>query len=147
MNVTVDGATIDYREVGSGPPIVFVHGVYVGGALWDDVAARLPGYRCILPTWPLGAHQHADPSVDVSARAAANRIPAFLDALDLHDVTLVGNDTGGGLCLAALGTGQVGLDRIGGLVLTNCDSYEHFPPKGFDIMVKLCRTAPPLGGC
>lgn len=31
------------------------------------------------------------------------------------------------------------------LVLTNCDSYEHFPPKGFAGLVKLCRTAPPLG--
>jgi len=30
-------------------------------------------------------------------------------------------------------------------VLTNCDSYEHFPPKRFDAMVKLTRGAPPLG--
>ena len=68
----------------------------------------------------------------ISRHATARRIPAFLEALDLHDVTLVGNDTGGGLCLAALGSGHPGLERISRLVLTNCDSYEHFPPKGFD---------------
>lgn len=145
MKVTVDGAVIRYRELGSGQPIVFVHGLYVSGALWDDVAARLPGYTCILPTWPLGAHPDAASGVDVSALANAKRIPTFLEALDLHDVTLVGNNTGGGLCLAALGSGLPGLDRIGRLVLTNCDSYEHFPPKGFAAMVTVCRAAPPVG--
>jgi hypothetical protein len=35
--------------------LLFVHGVYVTGALWDDVIAELgDGYRCIAPTWPLG---------------------------------------------------------------------------------------------
>jgi hypothetical protein len=47
------------------------------------------------------------------------------------DVTLLCND-GGGLCLAPLASGRSGLEGIARLVLTNCDSYEHFPPKGFD---------------
>ncbi|MCU1498405.1 MAG: putative hydrolase, partial [Acidimicrobiales bacterium] len=38
-----------------------------------------------------------------------------------------------------------GLDRIGRIVLTNCDSYEHFPPKGFDTMVAISRRVPPAG--
>jgi hypothetical protein len=29
---------------------VFVHGVYVGGSLWQPLAERLDGVRCILPT-------------------------------------------------------------------------------------------------
>ena len=69
----------------------------------------------------------------------------MLEALDLRDVTLVGNDTGGGLCLAALGTQHPGLQRIGRLVLTNCDSYEHFPPKSFNTMVSLMRRSSALG--
>jgi pimeloyl-ACP methyl ester carboxylesterase len=69
----------------------------------------------------------------------------LIEALDLQDVTLVGNDTGGGLCLAALGTGHPGLARIGRLVLTDCDSYEHFPPKGFERIVTLTRRVPWLG--
>ena len=71
--------------------------------------------------------------------------PSCWRRLDLRDVTLVGNDTGGGLCLAALGTQHPGLQRIGRLVLTNCDSYEHFPPKGFDTMVALMRRSPASG--
>ena len=141
--VVVDGVTVRYHTHGDGPPVVFVHGVYVGGSLWDELVGRLDGLRCIVPTWPLGAHRDPAPDADLSARATARRIPAFLEALDLHDVTLVGNDTGGGLCLAALGSGHPGLERIGRLVLTNCDSYEHFPPKGFDRIAGMARRFPP----
>ena len=144
-SVELDGVTVRYRARGAGQTIVFVHGVWVGGSLWDDVAEHLAGFRCILPTWPLGAHRDPAPGADLSALATAKRIPAFLEALDLTEVTLVGNDTGGGLCLAALGSGHDGVGRIGRLVLTNCDSYEHFPPKGFDTMIKVMRAAPPLG--
>lgn len=137
-SVELDGVTIRYRSRGVGRPVVFVHGVYIGGSLWDAVAERLESVRSIVPTWPLGAHRDPAPTADLSARAIARRVPAFLEALDLHDVVLVGNDTGGGLCLAALGTGLPGVDRIGALVLTNCDSYEHFPPKGFDTFREAC---------
>jgi len=61
-SVDIDGVTIRYRSRGDGPPIVFVHGVWVGGALWDDVADRLGDLRCILPTWPLGAHRDLRPT-------------------------------------------------------------------------------------
>lgn len=141
----IDGVTIRYRSRGEGQALVFVHGVYVGGSVWEPLTDRLAGYRCILPTWPLGAHRDPVPSgADLSARATAQRIPELLQALDLTDVTLVGNDTGGGLCLAALASGHPGLERVGRLVLTNCDSYEHFPPKGFDRIVALSKKAPLL---
>jgi pimeloyl-ACP methyl ester carboxylesterase len=143
--VEVDGVRIRYRSTGSGPVVVFVHGVWVGGSIWDDVARLLPGHGCVVPTWPLGAHRDPAPAADVSALATARRIPQFLEQLGLEDVTLVGNDTGGGLVLGALGTAHPGLERIGRIVLTNCDSYEHFPPKGFDKMVAMSRAVPPFG--
>ena len=65
--------------LGDGPPTVFVHGVYVGGSLWSGLADRLTDRRCILPTWPLGAHRDPAPEADLSARATARRIPALLD--------------------------------------------------------------------
>ncbi|MET0146603.1 MAG: alpha/beta hydrolase [Ilumatobacteraceae bacterium] len=143
--VAIDGATIRYRSIGDGRPILFVHGVYVGGSVWNAVVDRLDGHRCIVPTWPLGAHTDPAPDADLSARAAARRILGLIVALDLSDVTLVGNDTGGGLCLAALGCDHPGLERIGRLVLTNCDSYEHFPPKGFDKIAAISRRVPAFG--
>ncbi|MET0453786.1 MAG: alpha/beta hydrolase, partial [Mycobacterium sp.] len=64
----------------------------------------------------------------------------------LTDVTVVANDTGGGLVLAALGDPGLDTSRIGRLVLTNCDSYEHFPPGAFAQIVRLCRLSSAVGG-
>jgi pimeloyl-ACP methyl ester carboxylesterase len=126
---------VDYRvfgpEAGDAPVAVFVHGFLVSGTLWGPVAERLAadGVRCIVPDWPLGAHRRpADPDAELSPIAVAGSVLALLDALDLHGVTLVGNDTGGGLCQLAL---RDGAPRVGGLVLTNCDAFEQFPPRFF----------------
>lgn len=143
---TVDGAAIAYRDVGTGPAIVFVHGIYVTGAVWNDVVAELgEDFRCIVPTWPLGGHQPVGDEADLGAEAAAQRIVHFIEALDLHDVTVVANDTGGGLTLTALGDNTLDLSRIGGLVFTNSDNYEHFPPGAFRHIVTVCRRLPALG--
>jgi pimeloyl-ACP methyl ester carboxylesterase len=69
-----------------------------------------------------------------------------MEALDLTDVTVVANDTGGGLVLASLGDPTLETSRIARLVLTNCDSYEHFPPGSFVQIVKLCRFSSAVGG-
>jgi pimeloyl-ACP methyl ester carboxylesterase len=142
----VDGAPIPFRDSGTGQSVVFVHGVYVTGALWDEVVDALGGQvRCIVPTWPLGAHDPLPDGVDLSVATTARRIVGLLEALDLNDVTVVANDTGGGLVLAALGDPAVDVSRIGRLVLTNCDSYQHFPPASFAPLVWLCRVAPFAG--
>jgi pimeloyl-ACP methyl ester carboxylesterase len=144
--VRVDGVDVEYTDTGSGPTVLFVHGVYVTGAVWNDVITELVRFRCIAPTWPLGAHDTSTDGADLGAEAAAKRIVHFMEALDLDDVTVVANDTGGGLVLVALGDSTLDTSRIARLVLTNCDSYEHFPPGSFAHIVTLCRRLPALGG-
>ena len=69
---------IDYREGGSGPPVVFVHGVGVNGDLWRGVAPELASeHRCITPDLPFGAHsrplrEDADLSLPGMARIVAD---------------------------------------------------------------------------
>jgi pimeloyl-ACP methyl ester carboxylesterase len=128
--ITLPQGTIRYRDTGSGDPVVFVHGMLANGELWRDVTPSLAEHhRVIAPDWPLGSQQLALPSgADLSPPALAALIADFLQALDLHDVTLVGNDTGGALCqLAAVEHPE----RIGRLVLTPCDAFEDFPPAMF----------------
>jgi len=144
--IEVDGATIAYIDDGTGPPLVFVHGVYVTGALWDDVVARLSGgYRCIAPTWPFGAQREPVGDADFSVAASGRRILKLLEALDLSDVTLIANDTGGGIVLAALANPTLDWSRVSRLVFTNCDTFEHFPPSGFAPLVRLCRLNATVG--
>ena len=145
--IRVDGLDIEYTDIGTGSTILFVHGVYVTGAVWNDVVADLgEGFRCIAPTWPLGAHSTSTDGADIGAEAAAKRIVHFMEALDLRDVTLVANDTGGGLVLASLGDSTLDNSRVARLIFTNCDSYEHFPPGSFAQIVKLCRFSSKAGG-
>jgi pimeloyl-ACP methyl ester carboxylesterase len=136
-------ATIDYRVVGPAnsphPPVVFVHGILVDNRLWDRVAdglARL-GFRCFLPNWPLGSHTiPVNDGVRLSPGVVAAMIRDFIEALGLDDVTLVGNNTGGGLCQLVVDAYP---DRVGRLVLTNCDAFDKFPPFPFTLVFALLR--------
>ncbi len=87
---------VRYREVGEGPVIIFVHGLLVNGDLWRKVVDELAnGYRCVVPDLPLGAHPRAmAPEADLGPTGLARLVDDFMTALDLRDVTLVGNDTG-----------------------------------------------------
>lgn len=129
-HVELPGGTLAYESVGEGPPIVFVHGIMVNGSLWRQVVPGLAGaFRCIVPTLPLGGHAHpmaAD--ADVTPRGVAELLARFLEALDLQDVTLVGCDTGGAICQLLIAQHP---ERIGRLVLANCDAFENFLPPVF----------------
>jgi pimeloyl-ACP methyl ester carboxylesterase len=136
--------TIRYREAGpadaAAPPVVFVHGFLVDGALWRGVADALAaqGIRSLTPDWPLGSHtipMAAD--ADMSPRGVARLIASFLAALDLDDVTIVANDSGGAITQFLLDTDPA---RVGRVVLTNCDAFDKFPPPPFDTMFKAGRT-------
>ena len=128
--IDISAGTIHYEATGpvNGRPVVFVHGYAMGGQLWRQVSERLAGLglRCIAPTWPLGAHpQPLRPGADRTISGVAAMVAEMLDVLDLQDVVLVGNDTGGVVTqLVAVHHPE----RLGALVLTSCDAFEHFPP-------------------
>lgn len=127
QTVAISAGTIEYRESGSGPPIVFVHGVGVNGDLWRKVAPKLAAdYRCIVPDLPFGAHSlPLRNDADLSLAGMARVVADFIEALDLHDVAVVANDTGGAVAQWLVGHHP---ERIGWLVLTSCDAFEKFPP-------------------
>ncbi len=133
-----------WRESGSGPPLVFFAGALANGDLWRDVVAALEDrYRCITVDLPLGAHPWPlAEGADRSALSLARLLPDCLEPLDVEDATVVANDTAGGLLLLALGTDHPALARVGRLVLTNCESYDQFPPDALKKASALSRRAP-----
>ncbi|HEV7586288.1 MAG TPA: alpha/beta hydrolase [Solirubrobacteraceae bacterium] len=136
--VRLPQGTISYRELGTGEPIVLVHGLLANGELWRDVAPRLAAdFRVIVPDWPLGSQKTPlDRGADLSPSGLARLIADFLSALELENVTLVGNDTGGAICqLVAIEHPE----RVGRLVLTPCDAYENFLPPAFRPLQLLAR--------
>jgi pimeloyl-ACP methyl ester carboxylesterase len=93
--------------------------------------------RCIAPDWPIGAQQIAmNSDADLSPPGIASLIASFLEALDLDDVTIVGNDSGGAMSQVLVTRHP---ERIGRLVLTNCDTHENFPPGIFKTMPAIAK--------
>jgi pimeloyl-ACP methyl ester carboxylesterase len=142
-SIDLPHGTVRYRTAGpehaATPPVVFVHGFLVSSTLWAATADALAaaGVRSYAPDWPLGSHTISlGADADQSPRGIARQIIAFIEALELHDVTLVGNDTGGALCQFLLDTDA---SRIGRVVLTNCDAFTNFPPAPFGQLFKAFR--------
>jgi pimeloyl-ACP methyl ester carboxylesterase len=133
---------VQYLERGQGQSIVFVHGLMVDNQLWLPIVSELSqGLRCIVPNWPLGAHaMPMVPTANLSVMGMTRLIADLMDALDLRDVILVGNDTGGALAQMVCAHFP---ERIAGVVLTTCDAYDVFPPPAFAFL-KWLGHAPPL---
>ena len=125
--IRLGSGVIRYRDEGEGPVLLFVHGILANGTLWREVVPQLSeDFRCIVPDLPLGGHRvPLDLDADLTPRGVARIVADLIEALELRDVTLVGNDTGGAICQVVISEHP---ERVGGLVLTNCDAYEAFFP-------------------
>jgi pimeloyl-ACP methyl ester carboxylesterase len=142
--IVLPHGTVHYRVAGPeaavAPPVVFVHGFLVNATLWTETADALAdaGVRSYAADWPLGSHTIAlGPDADQSPRGIARQIIVFMEALELDDVTLVGNDTGGAICQFLLDSDA---SRVGRVVLTNCDAFRNFPPAPFGQLFKAFRS-------
>ncbi|TMC49305.1 MAG: alpha/beta hydrolase [Chloroflexi bacterium] len=129
--VDLSAGRIAYREAGSGPAVVFVHGLLVNGDLWRAVVPRLSdSHHCITPDLPLGGHaMPMRAGADLSPPGQARLLAELIDRLDLRDITLVGNDTGGAIVQLLMAGGDH--DRIARVVLTSCDCFDIFLPRIF----------------
>ncbi len=126
--IELSAGTIEYEDTGgSGPTLLLVHGLMMDASLWDELISDLSAdHRCVAPTLPLGAHRHAmRADADLSLPGMARLVAEFLERLGLHDVTLVGNDTGGALVQLLMCDGAA---RAGRVVLASCDAFDNFPP-------------------
>ncbi|MBB5895861.1 alpha/beta fold hydrolase [Kutzneria kofuensis] len=133
---------LEYSDRGSGPVVVLLHGLLMDSSLWDATVELLGGeYRCVVPTLPLGAHR-IPVTGDLSLPAIAGLVRELLVRLDLRDVTLVGNDTGGALAQLLAQD-----ERVARIVLASCDAFDNFPP-GLTgkTLVSLGKLSPGLFG-
>ena len=138
-HVELSHGTLHYHDCGAGAPVVFLHGYLMGADLWDPVVRLLEDeFRCLVPELPFGAHPAPLRSdADLTAAGLGRLVAGFLDALDLREVTLAGNDSGAAVAqvVAARHAG-----RLGGLVLATGDAFDNFPPRPFRPLITAART-------
>jgi pimeloyl-ACP methyl ester carboxylesterase len=136
--IATPSGRISYTEAGSGPVALFVHGVLLNGHLWRHQLRGLSDLRrCIAVDLLAHGDTEIAPDQDVSVTANATMLREFLDALEIDQVDLVGNDSGGGIAqiFAALHP-----SRVRTLTLTDCDAHDNWPPEAFKPFLALAAA-------
>jgi len=134
-NVETPSGRISHVETGSGPVALFVHGVLLNKHLWRHQLAGLSDIRrCIAIDLLAHGDTEIAPEQDVSVTANAKMLKEVLDAPQIDQVDVVGNDSGGGIAqiFAALNP-----ERVRSLTLTNCDTHDNWPPEAFKPFVEM----------
>ena len=113
--VDVLGSRMHHIEQGEGSPILFLHGQPTSSYLWRNVIAHVsPHGRCIAPDL-IGMGRSDKPDLAYQFTDHARYLDAFIDALDLRDVTLVIHDWGSGLGFHWAVNGGAKRDHLGGV--------------------------------
>lgn len=128
----LEQGSLEYHRRGAGPVLVFCHGWLANANLWRGVIEHLATrFTCIALDLPLGSHRvPMRPDADLSPDGCGKLIGDALEALELGDVTLIGNDSGGAYSQIAVAARP---QRVARLVLNSCETpYDEFPPAPFD---------------
>ena len=133
----VAGIPMRWKERGAGVPVVLVHGIPTGPALWRRVLPRVEGARLL--AWEMVGYAGSiaeGRGREIGVARQAEYLREWLDAMGLERVVLAGHDLGGGVAhiLAVRHP-----ERCAGLLLTNCVGYDSWPIPS----VKMLRA---LGG-
>jgi len=137
--VEIEGNSIEYEDFGKGNPILFIHGAFSSGKTWRKVIPGLSKhFQCIVPEWPFGGHKIPIANkLDFTPTGIADLIAKFLKTLDLQNVLIVANDTGG--AYAQIFTAKYG-ENVSHLILSNCEGFEIFPPKKFKSLKSMVKV-------
>jgi pimeloyl-ACP methyl ester carboxylesterase len=131
---SIDGRRIHYLDEGSGPVLLLVSAGQ-WSFIFRDAIVRLRGqFRCLTLDFP-GSGLSADAAGhDNGVPANAQILDAFIDALDLQDITMVVHDVGGPIGFL-VATGRP--DRFRALVISNTFGW---PLAGYPAVRRMLRT-------
>ncbi|HEX6460298.1 MAG TPA: alpha/beta hydrolase [Thermoleophilaceae bacterium] len=136
--VSTRSGEVAYVDIGSGPTALFIHGVGTSSYLWHNVIDELQHERrCVALDLPLHGRTPAAAGQDFSLGWFARVVADFCDALELDEIDLVANDTGGAVA-QIFATKHP--ERLATLTLTNCETHDNVPPKALKPAVILARA-------
>jgi pimeloyl-ACP methyl ester carboxylesterase len=126
--VQTKSGPVSYIDTGGpGRVALFVHGLGTSSYLWRHVIDQLDAQRrCVAVDLPLHGYTPAAADQDFTLPGFARFLAEFCEGLDLNDIDLVANDTGGAIS-QAFAAGHPELLHT--LTLTNCETHKNMPPK------------------
>ena len=103
-SLQASGLRTNYHDVGSGPPVVFIHGSGPGVTAWANWRTVIPelarDFRVIAPDIAGFGYTERKAGVRYDLDFWVNHLLGLLDALGIERTSIVGNSFGGGLALA-----------------------------------------------
>ncbi len=116
MIAQVNGIALAYDDVGTGMPVVFLHGFPLDRTMWSHQRTSLaPRARCIVPD--LRGFGESEAAAPYSIDQYADDVVALLDTLEIESAIICGLSMGGYIALALWRRHP---SRVRGLVL--CDT-------------------------
>jgi len=97
--VDLHGHRAVYREVGSGPPVVLIHGMVNSSRHWREMALRLAANHRVIAPDLIGHGDSATPRGDYSLGAHSAAIRDLLISIGVHRASFVGHSLGGGVAM------------------------------------------------
>jgi pimeloyl-ACP methyl ester carboxylesterase len=98
-HLTIHGHRVAYRQAGTGPVVVLVHGIAESSATFSQVMPLLAEDNLVIAVDLLGHGASAKPRGDYSLGAYASGVRDLLTALDHDTATVVGHSLGGGVAM------------------------------------------------
>jgi len=125
-----EGVRLHFEEVGSGRPLVYLHGWGMSGRAWHFQQVFADRYRLIFPDFR--GHGQSTTAPEYTLEAYAGDVAALVEHLDLNDAVVVGWSMGTQVALEAYRSIRT---RVAALVLvgvtprfTVAPDYEHGKP-------------------
>jgi pimeloyl-ACP methyl ester carboxylesterase len=126
-HIKVGGLDVAYIDVGSGPPLILLHGCPFSAYEWKDVLPELAAhYRVIAPDLvglgdtPVRLNQDYRLPQDVAL------VRGLMDALGVKSAAFIGHDHGGATVQLLMTADS---ERIERAILTNAEAYNEWPSK------------------
>ena len=138
--IEVNGSDIHYVDVGTGDPILFLHGNPTWSYIWRNIIPYLQSdARCIAPDL-IGMGRSDKPNISYRFEDHFGYIESFIDELGLEEITLVLHDWGSGIGFHYANTHQDNVRAIAFMEAVIRPITWEWLPKRFRTTFKLWRT-------
>jgi pimeloyl-ACP methyl ester carboxylesterase len=134
--IEIEGMQVHYRDEGTGPPVVLLHGNSASLHTWDGWTAELRGhYRVVRVDLPGFGLTGPSPTRDYRIPTYVRFVELLLDRLAVSRCVLAGNSMGGAI---AWTFALEHPSRVGALVLVDALGYP-LPGSGLPLAFRVAR--------
>jgi haloalkane dehalogenase len=136
----VNGSRMHYIDVGTGDPMLFLHGQPTSSYLWRNIIPHLQDRgRCIAPDL-IGMGKSDKPDIPYTFQDHYKYLEGFIEKLNLSNITLVIHDWGSGLGFHYANNHPASIKGIAFIeALIKTLDWKEFP-SGYKVAFKLIRT-------